>query len=140
MGRPVDNNSPFRTLLCTYSASHASIAIHNGLKTADSGPISDLSDAVVQQLEASFNRLNPLLKDPQLICSAHIIQSFSPCQIASLTMGLGPLRLWSSLGLFSITLSYLVACLGGREDVLDIACIPNGFDSGYALSDFRIWF
>ena len=64
MGRLVDNDSPFRTLIRTYSASHTSIAIHNGLKTVDSGPISDLSDAVVQQLEASFNRLNPFLKDP----------------------------------------------------------------------------
>jgi hypothetical protein len=63
MGRPVDNKSPFRTLIRTYSASHTSIAIHNGLKTADSRPISDLSDSVVQQLEASVNRLNPLLKD-----------------------------------------------------------------------------
>jgi hypothetical protein len=76
MGRPVDSNSPFRTLIRTYSASNTSLEIDNGLKLGDSGLILDLSDAFAQQVEASFNRLSPFLKGTQLLFSAHIIHSF----------------------------------------------------------------
>jgi hypothetical protein len=62
MGRSVDNNSPFRTLIPTYSASNTSLTIDNGLKIGDFGTIMDLSDSSVQQVEASLNGLSPFLK------------------------------------------------------------------------------